>query len=785
MLKREHIKQAIDQIVHHAPEIGYSLDELFGAGRIDALPSDRAIAEDGDFLFLFNEQVVTVRRFLFINEGSAPIEQQLLIKYGEMLQKLDLYERPGKMDYRLAAEQTHYAGLEFFVDYEINLALESLGLSGSVCGRPHHAGIDCLSETAVCLLDMKNGKTYSHLAIDPTGKNDPREVFFESRLAGKVPAVFLPFPYCRQALVQLSELNMEFFSTRFVLNLLVRRRQGRLFACLSNGYLAGLVCVDVKQAYFHHALEICYLSTVRDRLPWLPYPPLRGVGSFLVAGVWMFWKTRCPSLRGLMLDSEIGATGFYDAIGFQRLRTYSYRLKRPRGHLLDHLIRMADACPHLNPVIVEQIAGFLERQVRAVARQARPDQEKAAFRAIRHSLLCRHHALLATTAANMLLAHRSRIPQADELLRIGIEFGRLRLPAALGPQKSKILIINDLAYHDHLESIFHMESSRRMQAVQSALDHPSVRQKWIHVNPRPASQCELAWVHSCDHIERIAATAGKAICSLDLDTQTTRKSYEIARLAVGGVFSLLDAIWNSEHRYGFAFVRPPGHHAEPERAMGFCLFNNIALAAHYLQKVYGLERIMIVDIDAHHGNGTQKAFYATDTVLFASLHQFPGFPGSGHLNETGSGRGEGFSVNIPLPKGSRDIDFAQAVYSIIRPIAQQYEPEAMLVSCGFDLYQHDRLAGMNGTPEGYALMTRFFKEIAQDLCGGRLIYILEGGYNLHGIETCALRTLQELSGMDTLKSERLETIRNNDPYKFPALRKAIQIQKKFWKTLKR
>ena len=773
MLKREHIKSAIDAIARRDPEIGYTLDEMFGARRIDALPINEAVSDNGDFLFHFDNQLLTVRRFLFFNEGSAPIEQQLLIKYGEMLKKQQILDRRGGMDYRLAAEQTRYAGLEFLVNYEIDLLLND--------------GVDCEAATTDRLRDLKKEFTQQYPAplMTPLMEEDTGQALFRGTLAGKMPAVFLPFPYCRKALVQLAELNLEFFHVRFVLDLPARGNHERLFACLVDGYLAGLIYVGLKQQFFHQAIEIRYLASSRNRLPWLPSKPLRGVGSFLVAGIWMLWKTRVPALRELVLDSELGATGFYRTIGFQRRRSFCYTLKTPKGSLLESLILMADACPGLDRSVVEQIAAFVESQIQVMARRTRPDRSKAARRAVRRALVCRNHALPATTAAEVLLRLRERIPQAEDLLRIGFEFGKLHFKPAPEPMESRILIIDSPDFSDHLEGVFHMESTRRMEAIQTALDHPSLAGKWIRIDPRPMPEHELEWVHSREHIGRIAATAGKPLSSLDLDTQTTGRSYEVACLAAGSVTALIDAVWNGEHPYGFAFVRPPGHHAEPDRAMGFCLFNNVALAARYLEKVYGLERIMIVDIDAHHGNGTQKAFYTTDTVLFVSLHQFPGFPGTGRLNEVGAGRGEGFNFNIPLAKGSGDNDFALAVDGIVRPVAHEYEPEALLVSCGFDLYRHDRLAGMNGTPEGYALMTRFLKEIAVDLCGGRLVYVLEGGYNLRGIETCALRTLQELAGVDTLGDDRVDSIRKRDPHKSAALKKVIDIQKKYWKSLRR
>ena len=778
MLKREHLKKALDAIACCSPEIGYSLDELFTSGQIDALPAHKAVSPLGDYLFKFQDQTATVRRFAFFNEGTAPIEQQLLIHYGRLVKKQSIDAPAGAIHYRQAAEQTHHAGLDFLVDYEIDQALAALQrLKGSASQR--HQGAESLPALA-CLRRLKAESSTFQGAVPEADLAAPQRIQFKGVLGSEQTALFTNFPLCRQALTQLAELNLEFFQVRTVLNAVVRGWSDHLFACLIHGFLAGLVLLGVKRHRLQRALEIRCIASARERLPGLPHQPLRGVGSFLVAGAWFFWKLCVPDFRELVLDSEIGAMGFYDALGFQQHRRFYYKLAGPRGHLLDGLVRMAEFRPDLQPRVLDEIALHLRRQIRAMAAHPSPSRDKAILRAIRHSLLSRQHAVLARSAADELVRQRTRISQAEELLRIGVELGRLRFKETAPAPAAPILILQDALYAKHLESVFHMESARRLEAIRTALNHSSLAGRWAAVAPRSATIEELNWVHSRDYIDRVAATAGKTIRSLDLDTQTTARSFEIACLAAGGVFALLDAVWAGEHSRGFACIRPPGHHAEPERAMGFCLFNNVALAAHYLEKIYGLDRIMIVDIDAHHGNGTQKAFYTTSAVLFASLHQFPGYPGSGHLNETGAGAGEGFSVNIPLPKGSGDADFAQAIHGIVRPIAQQYEPEALLVSCGFDLYQHDKLAGMHGTPEGYALMTYFLRQMADQLCGGRLVYILEGGYHLGGIEACALRTFQELAGIGTLPAERIERVRASAIRKFPPLRKVIEIQKRYW-----
>jgi acetoin utilization deacetylase AcuC-like enzyme len=346
-----------------------------------------------------------------------------------------------------------------------------------------------------------------------------------------------------------------------------------------------------------------------------------------------------------------------------------------------------------------------------------------------------------------------------------------------------VLIIKDERFKQHLEKIPHLENARRIEALHSILRNPRLEGKWTQGTPRMASTEDLALVHTPAHIERIAQSTDKPLTSFDLDTQASEKSYDVARLGVGAVFGLLDGILHGEAKRGFAFIRPPGHHAEPDRAMGFCLFNNIALGARYLKEHYALGRVMIVDIDVHHGNGTQTAFYDTDEVLYVSLHEFPAYPGTGNFGEVGQGKGEGFTVNVPLGRGQGDRDFARIIYSLLNPLAEAYRPQIILVSCGFDLYTYDRLGGMRVTPEGYALITFFLLDIAEKFCNGRIAFIVEGGYSLRGIRECGLRVMQELCDVPTLTRKKIESITNNHTKKSSSLRKVIEVHKKYWKNL--
>ncbi|MBN2125184.1 MAG: histone deacetylase [Deltaproteobacteria bacterium] len=346
-----------------------------------------------------------------------------------------------------------------------------------------------------------------------------------------------------------------------------------------------------------------------------------------------------------------------------------------------------------------------------------------------------------------------------------------------------MLVVKDDRFLMHLEGVPHLETPKRLRAIHSVFQDPALAGRWTEVRPRTASREELAWVHTSEYIERVASSSGMPLTTFDPDTQASERSYEAARLGVGAVFSLLDGIWSGRAKRGFACIRPPGHHAEPDRAMGFCLFNNVALGARYLQEQYSVRRVMIVDMDVHHGNGTQAAFFDTDEVLYLSFHQFPGYPGTGNFGEVGEGKGEGYTVNVPLGRGYGDRDFARIIYFLAAPLAFAYEPEILLVSCGFDLYVHDRLGQMAVTPEGYALMTFFLLGIAEKICGGRIAFVMEGGYNLRGIRECGLRVMKELCDVPSLTGDKVRKIAETPTGKLSFFRKAVDIHRKYWDVL--
>ncbi len=267
------------------------------------------------------------------------------------------------------------------------------------------------------------------------------------------------------------------------------------------------------------------------------------------------------------------------------------------------------------------------------------------------------------------------------------------------------------------------------------------------IGARLATEDEIARVHDPRHVELVASTAGRSRVVFDADTSTSAESYQAARLAVGGVVDLCTAVVAGEVDNGFAFVRPPGHHAEQSRAMGFCLFNNVAIAAATL-RAHGLERVAIVDWDLHHGNGTQHLFEDDPSVLYVSTHQYPFYPGTGAATEVGRGEGAGRTLNVPLPAGFGDGEVSRAFDELVLPIARQFRPDFVLVSAGFDCDGRDPLGGLDVTPAGIAMMARACSRLAEETAGGRIVAVLEGGYDLGAIGDGVAGVLGVMRGDD-------------------------------------
>jgi acetoin utilization deacetylase AcuC-like enzyme len=263
-------------------------------------------------------------------------------------------------------------------------------------------------------------------------------------------------------------------------------------------------------------------------------------------------------------------------------------------------------------------------------------------------------------------------------------------------------------------------------------------------SPRHASTDELLLCHGADYVTMVERTKSLEHADFDPDTHTSTDTWETATLAVGGVLTAVDAVFDGEAQNAFAVVRPPGHHALPERAMGFCFFNNVAIAAAYLVRVRGLQRVLILDWDVHHGNGTQEIFYESPQVLYMSTHQFPFYPGTGRLDEIGAGAGTGFTVNVPLPAMFGDNEYLRVFDDLLMPIARQFNPEFILISSGFDCHYRDPLGGMRVTEGGFVAMTHRLKRLAAECCSGKIVAALEGGYDLRALADSGRAVLEEL-----------------------------------------
>lgn len=288
------------------------------------------------------------------------------------------------------------------------------------------------------------------------------------------------------------------------------------------------------------------------------------------------------------------------------------------------------------------------------------------------------------------------------------------------------------------------ERPERLTAVIKALDGSRLLEKLAGIEPAPAGLEWIERVHDKAHVSRVREACGRAPALLDWDTAVSKGSFDAALLAAGGAIEAVDAVIAGRVRNAFCAVRPPGHHAMRGRAMGFCLFNNAAVAAQYVRDRHHLARVLIVDWDAHHGNGTQDAFYGDPNVLYFSTHQFPGYPGSGAASERGEGAGLGFTVNVPMAPGSGDAEYLRAFEEILLPAADGFKPDFVLVSAGFDAHGGDPITKLDVTTDGFGRMTGAVKGIAERHCGGRLVSVLEGGYGLKNLGDSVVAHVREL-----------------------------------------
>ncbi len=339
-----------------------------------------------------------------------------------------------------------------------------------------------------------------------------------------------------------------------------------------------------------------------------------------------------------------------------------------------------------------------------------------------------------------------------------------------------LILIHSDRFLDHQPPPGHPERVERGEVMRSIATAWKQRGRIVQA-PRAATQEELRRVHSAAHLAAIDKTAGRAV-SLDPDTYTSPDSRDVALLAAGAAIGAVDAIVQSRATRVLALVRPPGHHAERERAMGFCLYNNVAAAAAHALAL-GMERIVVMDYDVHHGNGTQWIFYEDPRVLYISTHQYPFYPGTGAAGDVGQGKGAGFTVNVPLEAGSTDGDYDEVFKAIVIPVIDQFRPELILISAGYDAHERDPLARMRLSTAGYGVLTKALCDAAARHCQGRLAAMTEGGYDLTALKACLESTITVLDeGPVPLPSQPSLAATSRARLTIAAVRSA---QSKYWK----
>jgi acetoin utilization deacetylase AcuC-like enzyme len=305
-------------------------------------------------------------------------------------------------------------------------------------------------------------------------------------------------------------------------------------------------------------------------------------------------------------------------------------------------------------------------------------------------------------------------------------------------------------YHDdylkHRTGPVHPEYEGRLIAIIDHLKKSDLWDRLLHVTPSPTDTKWILKVHTAEHLKFVkqACERGATVLDQEGDTYVCRESYAVALLAVGGVIAGIDAVTSGKVKNAFCAVRPPGHHAGISRAMGFCLFNNVAIGTRYAQEQHGLKRVAIFDWDVHHGNGTQEIFYEDPSVLYVSTHQYPYYPGTGSASERGKGKGEGFTLNLPLSAGTDGKEYVKLFKEKIVPALQEFKPDILLISAGFDAHKDDPLAAIFLDESTYSEVTRMLAEFAEKCCQGRIVSVLEGGYDLQALPRCVEAHLQQL-----------------------------------------
>lgn len=342
-------------------------------------------------------------------------------------------------------------------------------------------------------------------------------------------------------------------------------------------------------------------------------------------------------------------------------------------------------------------------------------------------------------------------------------------------------VVIDQRFLDHDTSPGHPESPERLAMINDLVTRLKTDLGLTVITPVPATTREILLVHSPRYLEQVAATQFKEQTFLTPDTIASPKTFHTALLACGAVITAIKALVAGTIENGAVFVRPPGHHAEQGRAMGYCIFNNVAVGAMYARKVIGLPRVLIVDFDVHHGNGTYHIFERDPTVLFFSTHQYPLFPGTGLFTETGSGSGEGYSVNVPLSKGYGEAEFTAIFMQLLKPVAREFKPDLILVSAGFDIHRSDPMGKMKVTSRGFGHITASLMDIARET-RAMLLFVLEGGYHIRALAESVEMMLKVLSGVTESKypvvAARADKKKTNQ-----VIHRCCHVHRSFWKEM--
>jgi len=350
---------------------------------------------------------------------------------------------------------------------------------------------------------------------------------------------------------------------------------------------------------------------------------------------------------------------------------------------------------------------------------------------------------------------------------------------------SKSVIVFSPIYYRHNSGRGHPESAKRLHAIINELKKSGLsnNKKLQFVRPEKACTEDVELVHGAEYVRLVEAVCKSGGGLLDLqDTVVSSESFEVALYAVGGALKAVDLVMEKKFENAFALVRPPGHHAGKYRALGFCLFNNVAIAAEHLLREFKLKRVLILDVDAHHGNGTQETFYDRSDVLYISLHEDPSsFPGTGFIDEIGEGKGLGYNVNIPLPFGTSDRIYLKVMREIVEPIACQYKPEFILVSAGFDGHYTDPVGELALSASCIQQTHGIIANLASKLCRGRLMSVLEGGYSLKFVGKLAAVAIAKMSAIPyTIEDRAPATKRSIESQGAKILKEVKKVQRTFW-----